>query len=86
LLGRSERTSYSHVVIAGRVSADGVACTVPAVPESTTTKAGPCLGLHRNDFLAAMKEGAEAMDSEKNPDGSNVHYIKRAKRLVSRTR
>jgi hypothetical protein len=26
------------------------------------------------------------MDSEKKPDGSNVHYIKRAKRLVSRTR
>jgi hypothetical protein len=26
------------------------------------------------------------MDSEKNPDGSNVHYIKRAKRLMSRTR
>jgi hypothetical protein len=26
------------------------------------------------------------MDSEKNPDGSNVHYITRAKRLVSRTR
>ena len=26
------------------------------------------------------------MDSEKNPDGSNVHYIKRAKRLVTRTR
>ena len=26
------------------------------------------------------------MESEKKPDGSNVHYIKRAKRLVSRTR
>ena len=26
------------------------------------------------------------MDSEKNPEDSNVHYIKRAKRLVSRTR
>jgi hypothetical protein len=29
---------------------------------------------------------AEAMESEKNPDRSNVHYIKRPKRLVSRTR
>jgi hypothetical protein len=28
----------------------------------------------------------KAMDSEKKPDGSNVHHIKRAKRLVSRTR
>jgi hypothetical protein len=26
------------------------------------------------------------MNSEKNPDDSNVHYIKRAKRAVSRTR
>jgi hypothetical protein len=26
------------------------------------------------------------MDSEKNPDDSNVHYIKRPKPLVSRTR
>jgi hypothetical protein len=26
------------------------------------------------------------MESEKNPDRSNVHYIKRAKRLVSRPR
>jgi hypothetical protein len=26
------------------------------------------------------------MDSEKNPDDSNVHYIKRARRVVSRTR
>jgi hypothetical protein len=26
------------------------------------------------------------MDSETNPDDSNVHYIKRAKRVVSRTR
>jgi ABC-type Fe2+-enterobactin transport system substrate-binding protein len=29
---------------------------------------------------------AEAMESEKNHDRSNVHYIKRPKRLVSRTR
>jgi hypothetical protein len=26
------------------------------------------------------------MENEKNRDGSNVHYVKRAKRLVSRTR
>ena len=26
------------------------------------------------------------MESDKNRDGSNIHYIKRAKRLVSRTR
>jgi hypothetical protein len=28
----------------------------------------------------------EAMESEKNPDRSNVHYTKRPKHLVSRTR
>jgi|NGEPerStandDraft_6_1074524.scaffolds.fasta_scaffold347109_2 hypothetical protein len=28
----------------------------------------------------------EAMESEKNPDRPNVHYIKRPKRLVSRKR
>jgi hypothetical protein len=28
---------------------------------------------------------AEAMDSEKNPDGSNVHYIKRAKNPLAPT-
>ncbi len=28
----------------------------------------------------------EAMEGEKNPDRPNVHYIKPAKRLVSRTR
>jgi hypothetical protein len=29
---------------------------------------------------------AESMENEKNPDRSNVHYIKRPKRVVSRTR
>jgi hypothetical protein len=29
---------------------------------------------------------AKAMDSRKNQDGSNVHYLKRPQRILSRTR
>jgi hypothetical protein len=37
--------------------------------------------LAQTDVLAV-----EAMENEKEPEPSNVHYIKRPKRLVSRTR
>jgi hypothetical protein len=38
---------------------------------------------HGDDFKPTP---AEPMENEKNRDCSNVHYIKRPKRLVSRTR
>jgi hypothetical protein len=39
--------------------------------------------MHGEDFRPIP---GKAMENEKNRDDSNVHYIKRPKRLVSRTR